>query len=84
MRGKSSDGTLNHIEVLFEGSLKRMEFKDSMSLLDLLERLEIKETDPYWVAWNRKVILRSEFGLKVLQPGDRVEIFRILSGGSER
>lgn len=84
MRVKSSDGTLNHIEVLFEGSLKRMEFEDSMSLLDLLERLEIKETDPYWVACNRKVILRSEFGLKVLQPGDRVEIFRILSGGSER
>jgi sulfur carrier protein ThiS len=29
-----------------------------------------------------KMIIKSEFGKKVLKAGDRVEILRILSGGS--
>lgn len=74
--------TTNFVEVLFEGTLKRIELKETTTLYDLLENLEIKETDTYWVACNRKMILKSEFGQKVLQPGDRIEILRILSGGS--
>lgn len=72
----------NTIEVLFENSLRQIELKEKMTLQDLLERLEIKETDPYWVACNRKMILKSDFRQKVLEPGDRIEILRILSGGS--
>jgi thiamine biosynthesis protein ThiS len=74
--------TANFVEVLFEETLKRIELKETTTLHDLLEKLEIKETDPYWVACNRKMILKSEFGQKVLEPGDRIEILRILSGGS--
>ena len=73
--------TTNFIEVLFEGTLKRIELKEATTLHDLLEGLGIKETDTYWVACNRKMILKSEFGQKILQPGDRIEILRILSGG---
>lgn len=69
------------IEVLFERALKRVEIEGTMTLQDLLEKLEIKETDPYWVACNRKMIPKSDFNKEVLRPGDRVEILRILSGG---
>jgi len=69
------------IEVLFDGALKRIEIEGTITLQDLLERLEIKETDAYWVACNRKMILKSDFNKEVLKPGDRVEILRILSGG---
>ncbi|MDI6762765.1 MAG: sulfur carrier protein ThiS [Thermodesulfobacteriota bacterium] len=70
------------VEVLFENSLRQIEIKEKMTFKDLIEELEIKETDPYWVACNRKIILKSDFGQKVLEPGDHVEIIRILSGGS--
>lgn len=73
--------TANFVEVLFEGALRRIEIEEPITLQELLERLEIKEGDPYWVACNRKMILKSEFGQKVLDSGDRVEILRILSGG---
>ena len=76
--------TTNFVEVLFEGTLKRIELTETTTLHDLLETLEIKETELYWVACNRKMILKSEFGQKVLEPGDRIEILRIVSGGSER
>ncbi len=69
------------IEVLFERALKRIEIEGTMTLQDLLEKLEIKETDPYWVACNRRMIPKSDFNKEVLRPGDRVEILRILSGG---
>ncbi|MBM4305639.1 MAG: sulfur carrier protein ThiS [Deltaproteobacteria bacterium] len=72
------------VEVLFENSLRQIEIKEKMTLQDLLEELGIKETDPYWVACNRKMILRSEYDQKFLKPGYRIEILRILSGGSER
>ncbi len=74
--------TAKFVEVLFEGGLKRIEIEETIILQDLLERLGIRETDPYWVACNRKMIPKSEFGQKILQPGDRLEILRILSGGS--
>jgi thiamine biosynthesis protein ThiS len=74
--------TTGFIEVLFEGSLKRIDVKEPITLRDLLKELAIKEPTPYWVACNRKMILRSEYDQKVIQPGDRVEILRILSGGS--
>lgn len=74
--------TANFIEVLFDGALKRIDIEETITLQDLLERLEIKETDPYWVACNRKMILKSDFSKKILEPGDRIEILRILSGGS--
>jgi len=73
--------TAKSIEVLFEGALKRIEVEGTITLQDLLERLEIKETDPYWVACNRKMIPKSAYNKEVLKPGDRVEILRILSGG---
>ena len=73
--------TTNFVEILFEGALKRIEIEGTITLQDLFERLEIKETDPYWVACNRKMILKSDFNKEVLKPGDRVEILRILSGG---
>ncbi len=73
----------NTIEVLFENSLRQIELKENMTLQDLLERLEIKEADPYWVACNRKMIRKSDFSKTVLKPRDRVEILRILSGGSQ-
>lgn len=72
----------NFVEVLFKGRLIQIEFKENMTLQDLLERLEIKENDPYWIACNRKVILKSDFGQKSLKAGDKIEIFQILSGGS--
>lgn len=72
------------VEVLFENSLRQIEIKEKMTFQELLEELGIKETYPYWVACNRKMILRSEYGQKFLKPGDRIEILRILSGGSER
>jgi thiamine biosynthesis protein ThiS len=59
-----------------------MEIEETITLQELLERLEIKDGTPYWVACNRKMIIKSEFGKKVLKAGDRVEILRILSGGS--
>jgi thiamine biosynthesis protein ThiS len=74
--------TAKFIEVLFEGALKRIEIEEKIALRDLLERLGIKETDPYWVACNRKMIPKSDFNKEVLKPGDRIEILRILSGGS--
>ena len=74
--------TAKSIEILFEGALKRIEIEGTITLQDLLERLEIKETDPYWVACNRKMIQKSDFDKEVVKPGDRVEILRILSGGS--
>lgn len=70
------------VEVLFENSLRQIGIKEKMTLQDLLEELEIKETDPYWVACNRRVILKTDYSQKVLEAGDRVEIIRILSGGS--
>ncbi len=70
------------VEVLFEGSLKRIEIIEPIPLRDLLEELDIKESSPYWVACNRKMILKTEVHQKVIQPGDRIEIIRILSGGS--
>jgi thiamine biosynthesis protein ThiS len=73
--------TANFIEVLFDGALKRIDIEETMTLQDLLERLEIKEIGPYWVACNRKMIPKSDFNKEVLKPGDRVEILRILSGG---
>ncbi len=75
--------TVNFIEVLLEGTLKRIQIEEAITLQDLLERLEIEKTAPYWVACNRKMILRSEYSQKLLKPGDRIEILRILSGGSE-
>lgn len=72
------------VEVLFEGALKRVEIEETITLQDLLERLEIKEMDPYWVACNRKMIPKADFRKKILEPGDRVEILRILSGGSPK
>lgn len=75
--------TGNFVEVLFEGALRRIEIEETITLRKLLERLEIRAEDPYWVACNRKMILKSEFEEKILHPGDRVEILRILSGGSE-
>jgi len=75
--------TTNFIEVLFDGALKRIDIEETMTLQDLLERLEIKETGPYWVACNRKMIPKSDFSQKILMPGDRVEILRILSGGNQ-
>ena len=74
----------NCVEVLFENTLRQIELKENMTLQDLLEDLRIKEADPYWIACNRKMILRSECAQRLLEPGDRVEIFRILSGGSRR
>jgi len=74
--------TINFVEVLFEGARKQIELKENMTLQDLFERLEIKATDPYWVACNRKMIRKSDFKKTVLKPGDRIEILRILSGGS--
>ena len=74
--------TINFVEVLLDGERKQIELKENMSLQALLERLEIKEIDPYWVACNRKMIPKSDFDKEVLRPGDRVEILRILSGGS--
>jgi len=75
--------TAGFVEVLFDGSLRRLEIKGPISLKDLLEDLHIKESSPYWFACNRKMILRTEIDQKMIEPGDRVEIFRILSGGSE-
>ena len=73
--------TTNFVEVLFEGTLKRIDIEETITLQDLLERLEIREIGPYWVACNRKMIPKSDFSKKILEPGDRVEILRILSGG---
>lgn len=72
------------VEVLFENSLRQIEIKEKLTLQDLLEELEIKEAAPYWVVCNRKMIPKSDFDKKVLKAGDRIEIIRILSGGSER
>jgi len=74
--------TINFVEVLLDGERKQIELKENMTLQALLERLEIKAIDPYWVACNRKMIPKSDFDKEVLRPGDRVEILRILSGGS--
>ena len=75
--------TANFVEVLFDGGLKRIDIEETIILQDLLERLEIKEIGPYWVACNRKMIQKSDFSKTILKPGDRVEILRILSGGSQ-
>ncbi len=75
--------TANFVEVLFDGGLKRIDIEETIILQDLLERLEMKEIDLYWVACNRKMIRKSDFSKTVLKPGDRVEILRILSGGSQ-
>jgi len=75
--------TAGFVEVLFEGSLRRFEIEGLISLKDLLEGLHIKESSLYWFACNRKMILKTEIDQKMIQPGDRIEIFRILSGGSE-
>ena len=75
--------TANFVEVLFDGALKQIDIDETITLQDLLERLEIKEINPYWVACNRKMIPKSDFSKMILKPGDRVEILRILSGGSQ-
>lgn len=75
--------TTGFVEVLFEGSLNRFEIKGPIPLKDLLEDLQIKEASPYWFFCNRKMILKTEIDQKMIEPGDRIEIFRILSGGSE-
>lgn len=75
--------TANFIEVLFDGALKRIDIEETITLQDLLEKVEIKEIGAYWVACNRKMIPKSDFSKKILEPGDRVEILRILSGGSQ-
>jgi sulfur carrier protein ThiS len=75
--------TAGFVEVLFEGTLRRFEIKGPIYLKDLLEDLHINESSLYWFACNRKMILKTEIDQKVIEPGDRVEIFRILSGGSE-
>jgi sulfur carrier protein ThiS len=49
---------------------------------ELMDWLNIQDTDAYWVACNRKAIPKSERAQRVLHPEDRVEIFRVLSGGS--
>ena len=75
--------TANFVEVLFDGALKQIEIEETIILQDLLEKLGIKEINPYWVACNRKMIPKSDFDKTILKPGDRVEILRILSGGSQ-
>lgn len=75
--------TTGSIEILREGSVQRLELHQPMTVQDLLDRLAIQDTDAYWVACNRKAILKSERAQKVLHAGDRVEILRVLSGGSQ-
>jgi thiamine biosynthesis protein ThiS len=74
--------TTGSVEVLREGSVQRVKLHQPMTVQELMDRLAIQDSDGYWVACNRKAIRKSERTRKILQPDDRVEIFRVLSGGS--
>ena len=65
--------TINGEERVFEAS--------SLTVEELLERLEIEQTEGVAVAVGDRVVVRSKWGEAEVEDGARVEIIRATQGG---
>ena len=61
---------------------QEQEFAGARTLADLLRRMEIDPQGPgIAVAWNGRVIPRSDLESTRLSEGDRIEVVRAVQGG---
>jgi thiamine biosynthesis protein ThiS len=68
----------NSITVIVNGDERR--FDDGLSLIDLLERLEL---DPRGVVveLNREIVRRPDLGQTTVADGDQIELVHFVGGG---
>ena len=68
------------VKVLIEGRSDEMDLPEDISIIGLLDRLELV-SEAYWVARNRTMLRKTEYDQVLLVQGDTVEIFPVMSGG---
>jgi thiamine biosynthesis protein ThiS len=69
------------IEVRLNGEKRRL--PEGLSLLDLLERLELR-ADRVAIELNREIVKRERWEGTLVGPGDAIEIVHFVGGGSNR
>ena len=68
------------VTVMIEWKATPLELPAGLSVRALLARLGLAE-EGHWVAHNRTVLRRADYGRVQLGEEDTVEVFRIVSGG---
>jgi sulfur carrier protein len=69
------------MEVVVNGEQRSFDDRDSLTVADLLERLEIEQTDGLAVAVDARVVNRSRWNEEEIEADAEVEIIRATQGG---
>lgn len=69
------------MELEVNGEQRRFGDEDSMTVAELLDRLEIEQTDGLAVAVDARVVTRSQWDEEQIEEGAEVEIIRATRGG---
>ncbi len=66
--------------MLVNGRVSELDLDQVVTIEELLGRLDLSPPQ-YWVARNRKMLVRSAYSRVAVSDGDTIEIWRIMSGG---
>lgn len=69
------------MELEVNGEQRSFGDEDSMTVAELLDRLEIEQTDGLAVAVDARVVTRSQWDEEQIEEGAEVEIIRATQGG---